>query len=31
MIWNEEAECMSREDKEELQLALYKKQRKIFY
>ena len=31
MIWNEEAECMSREDKEELQLALFQKQVKTVY
>ncbi len=31
MIWNEEAECMSRADKEELQLALLQKQVKTVY
>lgn len=31
MIWNEEAECMSKEDKEEMQLSLLKKQVKRVY
>ena len=31
MIWNENAECMEREEKEELQLALFQQQVKRVY